>query len=116
MHLGEIRQFVSHLESLRAPRLARQREIGRLILPSRGLFQGEDAENPREANLFNPAANRALRKAAAGMTQAVTPASVPWFRHAFLRREDYNSTPFPKSQPLFSHFFNFFNFFNFKQF
>ena len=59
MHLGEIRQFVSHLESLRAPRLARQREIGRLILPSRGLFQGEDAENPREANLFNPAANRA---------------------------------------------------------
>ncbi len=92
MHLGEIRQFVSHLESLRAPRLARQREIGRLILPSRGLFQGEDAENPREANLFNPAANRALRKAAAGMTQAVTPASVPWFRHAFLRREDREAT------------------------
>lgn len=92
MDLKEIRQLVGHLESLRSRRLAQQRELGRLILPSRGLFQGEDTESLRESNLFNPAANRALRKAAAGMTQAVTPASNAWFRHAFLLRDDREAT------------------------
>lgn len=92
MDLKEVKQLVGHLESLRAKRLAQQRELGRLILPSRGLFQGEDAESLRESNLFNPAANRALRKAAAGMTQAVTPAGNPWFKHAFLLRRDREAT------------------------
>ncbi|WP_297826872.1 portal protein [uncultured Desulfovibrio sp.] len=92
MDLKEIRQLVGHLESLRSRRLAQQHELGRLILPSRGLFQGEDTESLRESNLFNPAANRALRKAAAGMTQAVTPASNAWFRHAFLLRDDREAT------------------------
>lgn len=92
MDLKDVKQLVGHLESLRAKRLAQQRELGRLILPSRGLFQGEDAESLRESNLFNPAANRALRKAAAGMTQAITPAGNPWFRHAFLLREDREAT------------------------
>ncbi len=86
--LEQARHLVNRLESLRAPRMARWREIGRLILPSRGLFPGEEPEGLRESNLFNPAAGRALRKAAAGMTQAVTPAGNPWFRHAFVRRED----------------------------
>lgn len=92
MDLREVKELVSHLEGLRAKRLAQQRELGRLILPSRGLFQGEDRESLRESDLFNPAANRALRKAAAGMTQAITPASDPWFRHAFLLREDRELT------------------------
>lgn len=92
MNLKEVKELVSHLEGLRAKRLAQQRELGKLILPSRGLFQGEDRESLRESNLFNPAANRALRKAAAGMTQAITPASDPWFRHAFLLREDRELT------------------------
>ena len=92
MDLKEVKQLVGHLESLRARRLAQQREVGRLILPSRGLFQGEDTESLRESNLFNPAANRALRKAAAGMTQAITPASNPWFKHAFLLRQDREAT------------------------
>lgn len=92
MDLKDVKQLVGHLESLRAKRLAQQRELGRLILPSRGLFQGEDAESLRESNLFNPAANRALRKAAAGMTQAITPAGNPWFKHAFLLREDREAT------------------------
>lgn len=92
MDLKDVKQLVGHLESLRAKRLAQQRELGRLILPSRGLFQSEDAESLRESNLFNPAANRALRKAAAGMTQAITPAGNPWFRHAFLLREDREAT------------------------
>lgn len=92
MDLKDVKQLVGHLESLRAKRLAQQRELGRLILPSRGLFQGEDAESLRESNLFNPAANRALRKAAAGMTQAITPAGNPWFRHAFLLRQDREAT------------------------
>lgn len=92
MDLKEVKQLVGHLESLRAKRLAQQRELGRLILPSRGLFQGEDTESLRESNLFNPAANRALRKAAAGMTQAITPAGNPWFKHAFLLRQDREAT------------------------
>ena len=90
--LRELKQLVSHLEGLRAKRLAQQYEIGRLILPSRGLFRGEETESLRDANLFNPAAQRALRKAAAGMTQAITPASDPWFRHAFLSRADREAT------------------------
>ena len=88
----ELKQLVSHLEGLRAKRLAQQYEIGRLILPSRGLFKGEETESLRNANLMNPAAQRALRKAAAGMTQAITPASDPWFRHAFMSREDKEVT------------------------
>lgn len=88
----ELKQLVSHLEGLRMKRLAQQYEIGRLILPSRGLFRGEETESLRDADLFNPAAQRALRKAAAGMTQAITPASDPWFRHAFLSRADREAT------------------------
>ena len=88
----DLKQLVSHLEGLRAKRLAQQYEIGRLILPSRGLFKGEETESLRNANLMNPAAQRALRKAAAGMTQAITPASDPWFRHAFMSREDKEVT------------------------
>lgn len=90
--LKEIKALVSHLEGLREKRLAQQLEIGKLILPSRGLFKGEETECLRDANLFNPAAQRALRKAAAGMTQAITPASDPWFRHAFLSRDDREVT------------------------
>ena len=88
----ELKQLVSHLEGLRTKRLAQQYEIGRLILPSRGLCRGEETESLRDANLFNPVAQRALRKAAAGMTQAITPASDPWFRHAFLSRADREAT------------------------
>ena len=91
--IRELKQLVSHLEGLREKRLAQQYEIGRLILPSRGLFRGEETECLRNADLLNPAAQRALRKAAAGMTQAVTPSSEAWFRHAFLSRED-RETPF----------------------
>lgn len=88
----ELKQLVAHLEGLREKRLAQQYELGRLILPSRGLFKGEETESLRNANLLNPAAQRALRKAAAGMTQAITPASDPWFRHAFLLRKDREVT------------------------
>lgn len=90
--LKEIKALVSHLEGLREKRLAQQLEIGKLILPSRGLFKGEETECLRDANLFNPAAQRALRKAAAGMTQAITPSSDRWFRHAFLSRDDREVT------------------------
>ena len=38
--LKELKQLESHLHSLRAKRLAQQLEIGKLILPSRGLFEG----------------------------------------------------------------------------
>lgn len=92
MDVKDLKQLVSHLEGLRAKRLAQQYEIGCLILPSRGLFNGEETESLRNANLMNPAAQRALRKAAAGMTQAITPSSDPWFRHAFMSREDKEVT------------------------
>lgn len=92
MDIRELKQLVAHLEGLREKRLAQQYEIGRLILPSRGLFRGEETESLRNSNLLNPAAQRALRKAAAGMTQAITPSSDTWFRHAFLSREDREVT------------------------
>lgn len=60
--LKELKALVSHLEGLREKRLAQQLEIGKLILPSRGLFKGEETECLRDANLFNPAAQRALRQ------------------------------------------------------
>lgn len=90
--MRDLKQLVSHLEGLRTKRLAQQYELGKLILPSRGLFRGEETESLRDANLLNPAAQRALRKAAAGMTQAITPASDPWFRHAFVDRADREVT------------------------
>lgn len=90
--LKEIKQLVSHMEGLRNKRLPQWQDIGRLILPSRGLFKGEDLESLRNTKLFNNAAQRALRKAAAGMTQAITPASNQWFRHAYMHRADREVT------------------------
>ena len=55
--MKELKALVSHLEGLREKRLAQQLEIGKLILPSRGLFKGEETECLRDANLFNPAPN-----------------------------------------------------------
>ena len=59
--MKELKALVSHLEGLREKRLVQQLEIGKLILPSRGLFKGEETESLRDANLLNPAAQRALR-------------------------------------------------------
>lgn len=90
--LKEIKQLVTHMESQRDKRLPQWLDIGRLILPSRGLFKGEDRESLRNSKLFNNAAQRALRKAAAGMTQAITPASSQWFRHSYMHRADREVT------------------------
>lgn len=84
MTLKELQQLVSHVESLRTTRLAEQREIGAIILPSRGVFPGEEKDGLRNRRLFNNAAQRALRKAAAGITEGMTPANLPWFKHDFL--------------------------------
>lgn len=92
MNLKQAKQLVSHMEGLRNKRLPQWQELGRLLLPSRGLFKGEDTEGLRESRLFNNAGQRALGKAAAGMTQAITPASSPWFRHAFMQRGDREAT------------------------
>ncbi|WP_246388089.1 portal protein [Desulfovibrio intestinalis] len=92
MTLKQAKQLVSHMEGLRNKRLPQWQELGRLLLPSRGLFKGEDSEGLRESRLFNNAGQRALGKAAAGMTQAITPASSPWFRHAFMQRADKEAT------------------------
>lgn len=92
MKIEKVKQLFTHLEGQRTKRLAQQREIGEYILPSRGLFNGEDKEGLRNKRLFNNAAQRALRKAAAGMTQAITPSSEAWFRHAFMHRADREVT------------------------
>lgn len=87
MDIKEARQFVSHLESLRADRLMQWRKLADHILPHRGLFSGEGGRNAgarRMDGMINNAALRSLRRGAAGMAAGMTPAALPWFKHDFV--------------------------------
>ena len=85
--VAELRKLVAHVESQRERRMAGWKELSRFLLPSRGQFPGEEKDGLRSAVRFNSAASRALRKSAAGLTEAMTPASQQWFRHDYLDRE-----------------------------
>lgn len=87
MDLRELRQLVSHVEGQREKRMAVWRELSQFMLPSRGQFPGEERDNLRNKVRFNNAAARALRRSAAGLTEAMTPASLHWFRHDYLDRD-----------------------------
>ena len=87
MTTKELRQLVNHVEGQRERRMPIWRELSHYMLPSRGQFPGEDRENLRNAVRFNNVAARALRRSAAGLTEAMTPAALPWFRHDFLDRD-----------------------------
>ena len=82
--LDDIRQRVAHVEDQRAERLDEWRELSALILPSRGLFPGENSTGLRKKRVWNNAAYRALRRAAAGLTSGMTPANLPWFKHDYM--------------------------------
>lgn len=56
MNLKQAKQLVSHMEGLRNKRLPQWQELGRCLLPSRGLFKSEEREGLRESRLFNNAA------------------------------------------------------------
>lgn len=84
--LAKLKQFVAHVEGQRNERMPSWRELSYYLLPSRGKFPGEQKDNLRNKKRFNNTAARALRRAAAGMTEGMTPASLPWFRHDFLDR------------------------------
>lgn len=92
MDIREMRQLVSHVESQRETRMAVWRELSRYMLPSRGQFPGEERENTRNAVRFNNVASRALRRSSAGLTEAMTPASLHWFRHDYASREQREIT------------------------
>lgn len=87
MECKELRQLVSHVEGQREKRMAVWRELSQFMLPSRGQFPGEERDNLRNKVRFNNAAARALRRSAAGLTEAMTPASLHWFRHDYLDRD-----------------------------
>ena len=84
--LADLKQVVGHVEGLRDERLPVWMELSKYLLPSRGKFPGEEQNNLRNKKRFNNTGSRALRRAAAGMTEGMTPASLPWFRHDFLDR------------------------------
>ena len=73
MDLADLKKLVAHVESMRNRRLKEWRELSALFLPSRGMFPGEEKDSVRKRRLFNNAGQRALSKAAAGMTAAMTP-------------------------------------------
>lgn len=84
--LAMLKQLVAHVEGQRNERMPQWRELSYYLLPSRGKFPGEQKENLRNKKRFNTTAARALRRASAGMTEGMTPASLPWFRHDYLDR------------------------------
>ena len=88
----DLRKLVAHVEGQRERRMAVWRELSHFMLPSRGCFPGEEKDNLRNSVRFNNVAARALRRSAAGLTEAMTPASLHWFRHDYLDREQREIT------------------------
>lgn len=84
--LPDLKKMVGHVEGLRDQRLPEWMELSKYLLPSRGRFPGEEKNGLRNKKRFNNTGSRAIRRAAAGMTEGMTPASLPWFRHDFLDR------------------------------
>lgn len=84
--LPDLKRIVAHVEGLRDDRLPQWMELSKYLLPSRGKFPGEEKNNLRSKKRFNNTGSRAIRRAAAGMTEGMTPASLPWFRHDYLDR------------------------------
>ncbi len=87
MKLRELQQLVQHVEAQRNKRMPVWQELSRFMAPHRGVFPGEERENLRNRHQFNNVAARALRKSAAGMTEGMTPANLPWFRHDYIDRD-----------------------------
>lgn len=92
MDVRDLQKLVSHVEGQREQRMAVWRDLSRWMLPSRGQFPGEERGNMRSAVRFNNVAARALRRSAAGLTEAMTPASLPWFRHDYIDRQQREVT------------------------
>lgn len=90
--LSDIQQLVAYVEGQRAERLEEWRQLSALILPSRGIFHGENRTGLRNKTIWNNAANRALRRAAAGLTSGMTPANLPWFKHDFMDQQQREVT------------------------
>ena len=88
----DLRKLVAHVEGQRERRMAVWRELSHFMLPSRGCFPGEEKDNLRNSVRFNNVAARALRRSAAGLTEAMTPASLHWFRHDFIDRDQREVT------------------------
>lgn len=82
----DIKQFASHLKTLRTPREREWLELSRWICPYRGIFEGEDLSpkgTRRNTKAFTQTATAALLRGASGITSGMTPKNVAWFRPDF---------------------------------
>jgi hypothetical protein len=81
----ELDAFVKHLEGIRSARLEVWRELHKWVIPHRGRFPEDTdaAEASLELTGYNNAPLLSLRKGASGLTSAMTPSGLPWFRLAF---------------------------------
>ncbi|EGY23961.1 hypothetical protein DA2_3795 [Desulfovibrio sp. A2] len=97
--LVELQDLARHLDDMRAPRLSEWRELHEYIVPHRGLFPEEsDTQTARleTRDIVNPAAQIALRRGAAGLTSAMTPSGMTWFRLGFI--DDIIAETFPAAR------------------
>ena len=89
--IKELKQYVAHLENLRAARLTVWRDLRATVLPHRGIFPGDTdsarAKLTAALDTYNNAPLQSLRRGAAGLVSAMTPAALPWFRLGFTMDE-----------------------------
>ncbi len=91
----ELQELVDHLEGLRKPCEPRWREISEWILPTRGIYEGQDGAvegKSRGKKILNRETTRSLKVAATGLTSGMTPASLPWFKWSFSNEMQNEST------------------------
>lgn len=83
--IKDLKALVAHMESVRQPRLNVWRELHEFIVPHAGVFDGEQREKLNV--LPNGSPQGSLRRGAAGLTSAMTPRGLPWFRLGFAFEE-----------------------------
>ena len=87
MTLKELKEFVSHLEELREPRLGVWRSIRDSIIPHRGFFPSDTEESRAKLTAaldnYNNAPLQSLRRGASGLWSAMTPPGLPWWHLGF---------------------------------
>lgn len=88
--LSELKTFVSHLETLRAPRHGMWTQLAEWLAPHRGVFEGEDVaarSTRRNEKAFTNIPSYALLRGAGGLTSGMTPRNAAWFSPDFADQE-----------------------------
>ncbi|MFI3271234.1 MAG: portal protein [Pseudomonadota bacterium] len=93
--ITELQELVDHLEGLRKPCEPRWRALSEWVLPTRGIYEGQDGTieaKSRGKKVLNREGTRSLKVAATGLTSGMTPASLPWFKWSFSNEAQNEST------------------------